>query len=128
MNPTRVTWRQTRRAPTGPKGPDAASICDDRLVPEVASRWLLGSLAGKERVQARRERSSGALTLQAGGDASVAVQHDGDGDGRHLEPLGDGSGRVEQHGKVMCDVRANARARGLVSWVATARNRMPLAW
>jgi hypothetical protein len=28
-----------------------------------ASRWLIGSLAGEERVQARRERSPGALTL-----------------------------------------------------------------
>ena len=45
------------------RGPDAASICDDRLVPEVASRWLLGSLAGEELVQARRQRSQGALTL-----------------------------------------------------------------
>jgi hypothetical protein len=88
----------TRRAPTGPKGADAASICADRFTPAVASRWLIGSLAGEERVQARREHSSGALTLQAGGDAAVAVQDEGDGDGRHLEPLGDGSGRVEQHG------------------------------
>jgi hypothetical protein len=88
----------TRCAPTGPKGADAASICADRFTPAVASRWLIGSLAGEERVQARREHSSGALTLQAGGDAAVAVQDEGDGDGRHLEPLGDGSGRVEQHG------------------------------
>ena len=65
----------TRRAPTGPKGADAASICADRVTPVVASRWLIGSLAGEERVRVRRQRSSGALTLQAGGDASVAV-HD----------------------------------------------------
>jgi hypothetical protein len=62
------------------------------------SRWWLVNISGEERVQTRRERSPGELTIKAGGDASVAVQDDGDRHGRHLEPLGDGSGRVEQHG------------------------------
>jgi hypothetical protein len=60
--------RRSRQQPTpsraGPRsaaGPHPDRLDDHR--PGVASWWLFGSLAGEECVQARRERSLGALTL-----------------------------------------------------------------